>query len=110
MVTVVELNDAQTLDGIPNEDPILEDAAANDHPDRHLGRWRRDAVAHGDGHVGHPRSHPRSDRHLYEPGRDRFAVYTPVANQHGTAIITVKVKDSGGTEFGGVNEVMRTSS
>ena len=34
--------------------------------------------------------------------------YTPVANIFGSAIITVKVKDNGGTAFGGDDEITRT--
>ena len=34
--------------------------------------------------------------------------YTPVANASGTAIITVKVQDSGGTANGGVDFITRT--
>ena len=34
--------------------------------------------------------------------------YTPVANIFGSAVITVKVKDNGGTAFNGVDEITRT--
>src|SRR5205807_675756 len=36
--------------------------------------------------------------------------YTPVANQSGSAVITVKVQDDGGTANGGVDTITRTFS
>jgi VCBS repeat-containing protein len=42
------------------------------------------------------------------PGATGSLNYTPVANQSGSAVITVTVRDSGGTSGGGVDTVTRT--
>ena len=96
-----EPNDAPTLDGIPNEDPILEDAAAQ--------TITLTGISAGGGETqsltvtatsDNPGLIPDPIVTYTSPDGTGSPSYTPVANQHGTAIITVKVKDSGGTEFG----------
>jgi subtilisin-like proprotein convertase family protein len=42
------------------------------------------------------------------PNATGSLTYTPIANQSGTAVITVKVKDTGGTVNGGIDEVTQT--
>ena len=43
-----------------------------------------------------------------DPSATGSLSYTPAANQFGTAVITVRVKDDGGTANGGTDEVTRT--
>ena len=59
--------------------------------------------------IKQPRPHPTPESSLTPvPNAIGSLLYTPAANQIGDAVITVTVKDNGGTAFGGVDEFTRT--
>ena len=101
-------NQQPTLNAIPDPAGILEDAATQTDQSHRHRRAARDADAHGDGYLQQPGLDSQSHRQLHEPECDRLARYTPAANRSGTAVITVTVKDDGGTANGGINTITRT--
>jgi hypothetical protein len=107
-VTVVELNEAPTLDPISDPDPVPEDAPQS---------IPLTGIPAGGGATQTLTVTATSrDRTLIpnptvtysSPNATGTLTFTPVANRHGTATITVTVKDDGGTRLGGVDTVTRT--
>jgi hypothetical protein len=108
-VTVTGVNDAPTLDPIPDPPAILEDSGARTVD---LG-----GISAGGGETqtltvtatsSNPGLIPDPTVTYTSPNSIGSLSYTPVANRSGTAIITVIVTDSGGTANGGVNTFTRT--
>lgn len=108
IVTVVEVNDAPTLDVIPDPNAIPEDAAQQ--------TINLTGISAGGGETqtltvtatsNNPSLIPNPTVTYTSADPTGTLTYTPVANQHGTATITVTVKDDGGTAFGGIDDVVR---
>ncbi len=108
-LTVVAVNDAPTLNVIPDPAAILEDAG--------LQTVNLSGITAGGGETqtlsvtatsGNPGLIPNPTVTYTSPNATGSLSYTPVANQNGTAIITVTVMDNGGTANGGVNTFQRT--
>jgi hypothetical protein len=108
-VTVTAVNDAPTLDPIPDPAAILEDAG--------LQTVNLSGIAAGGGETqtlsitatsGNTGLIPNPTVNYTSPNATGSLTYTPVANQSGTALITVTVNDGGGTLNGGVETVVRT--
>ncbi len=103
-VAVTEVNDAPTLDGIADPAAITE----ND-PQQTVsftgvstggGETQVLAVSATSSNVG---LIPNPSVTYTSPNAGGMLMYTPVASQTGTAVITVTVMDDGGTASGGVN-------
>lgn len=110
-VTVNSVNDAPTLNSIPNPAAIDEDAGAqtinltgisSGPPNEASQSLVVTAVSSNPGLIPDPVVTYTS------PNATGSLSYTPVANASGTATITVTVTDNGGTANGGVNVVTRT--
>src|SRR6185503_4523338 len=109
-VTVTAVNDAPTLAVIPNPVAILEDAAQQ--------FINLTGIGAGGGEAGQVLTVSATSDNLglipnptvtyTSPNATGTLSYTPVANQNGTATITVTVTDNGGTLNGGVDTVTRT--
>lgn len=111
-INIVSINDQPTLTAIPNPSAILEDAgeqtvnlagisegAANETSQTLTITATSDNVA----------LIPNPVTVDYTEGAATGVIrYTPEANAFGTAVITVRVQDSGGTANGGVDTLERT--
>ena len=109
-VVVTSVNDAPTLNAIANPAAILEDAVQQTINIAGIGTGAADetqvltvtATSSNTGLIPNPTVTYTS------PGAAGSLQYTPVANQSGTATITVTVMDDGGTADGGNDSVSRT--
>lgn len=108
-ISVVAVNQAPTLNPISDPAPINEDAG-----NRVINL---SGISAGPGETqvltvtatsDNPAVVPNPTVNYTSPNATGSLSYAPVANQFGTATITVKVKDSGGTANGGVDEVIDT--
>ncbi len=108
-ITVTAINDAPTLNDIPTVNPIDEDAGQQSvtitglsaGPANEVGQQFTVTVT--------------SDNMALigaitfaETGASRQLLFTPAANANGSAVITVRVEDNGGTDHGAVNFVEKT--
>ncbi len=109
-ITITAVNDAPTLDAIANPSAILEDAAEQTVNLTGISAGPANessqtltvtAESSNTGLIPHPVVTYTS------PDATGSLSYTPVANAFGSAIITVRVQDNGGTANGGVNQVER---
>jgi VCBS repeat-containing protein len=109
VITVSDINDPPTLNAISNPAAILEDAgqqtvnlsgiSAGPNESQNLTVT---AVSNNTGLIPSPSI-------TYTSAQNTGSIaYTPVANQWGTAVITVTVTDDGGTANSGVNSFSRT--
>jgi hypothetical protein len=105
----VVINQAPTLNSIANPAAILEDAA--------LQSVNLSGIGDGNGGTqtlsisagsSNPGLIPTPGVTYTSPNSTGSISYTPVANQSGSAVITVTVMDNGGTAGGGVNSFART--
>src|SRR5262249_54091785 len=108
-VTVLAVNDAPTLDSIPNPTAILEDAG--------LQTINLAGISAGPSESqtltvtassSKPALIPNVNVNYTSPDAAGSLSFTPAADQSGTAVITGTVKDDGGTANGGVDTVIRT--
>src|SRR5262249_46294071 len=108
-VTVLAVNDAPTLDSIPNPPAILEDAG--------LQTINLAGISAGPSESqtltvtassSKPALIPNVNVNYTSPDAAGSLSSPPAADQSGTAVITVTVKDDGGTANGGVDTVIRT--
>jgi hypothetical protein len=106
-ISVTGVNDAPTLDPIGDPPAIKEDAVPS--PLELTG------ISAGPGEpqsltITATSSNPEliAPTIAYTPGAEAFVSYKPAANRSGTAVITVKVTDEGGTENSGADETTRT--
>jgi hypothetical protein len=108
-ITVTPVNTAPTLDPIPDPAAIPEDAGAQ--------TVNLTGISTGSGEVqslavtatsSNPGLVPDPTVAYASPDDTGSLHYTPVPNQSGTAVITVTVRDDGGTAFGGIDELTRT--
>ena len=111
-VTVNAVNDAPTLDAISDPAAINEDAGLQSVD---LGGIGPGGGADEAGQVltvtatsNNPALIPDPTVNYATANTGGSLTYAPVANQSGTAVITVTVTDNGGTANGGVNTVSRT--
>jgi hypothetical protein len=108
-INVTPINDAPTLGAIPDPAAIPEDAAGQTI--NLTGITAGGGAAQGltvTATSSNPRLIPDPTVTYTSPDATGSLHYTPVPNQHGTAVITVTVQDDGGTAFGGIDEVTRT--
>ncbi len=110
-ITVHPVNDEPTLDAIPNPAAIDEDAGQQTINLSGISAGPANessqtltvtAVSNNTSLIPHPTVTYTS------PATTGSVSYTPVANAHGTAIITVRVQDDGGTANGGDDTIERT--
>ncbi len=104
-ITIVAVNDAPTLDAIPNPAAILEDAGQQ--------TVNLSGITAGGGETQTLTVTASSNNALLipnpvsvtyaSPAATGTLQYTPLGNAHGTATITVTVQDNGGTANGGVD-------
>jgi hypothetical protein len=108
-VAVTPVNHPPTLDPIPNPASVPEDSGAQS--------INLAGITTGDGPVqslavtvtsSNPGLIPDPTVTYASPTDTGSLHYTPVPNRNGTTVITVTVRDDGGTAFGGVDEVTRT--
>src|SRR5205807_1422838 len=108
-VTVNAVNDAPTLDAIPNPAAINEDAG--------LQTVSLSGISAGGGESqtltvsavsNNTALIPNPTVSYTSPNATGSLSYTPVANASGTATITVSVQDNGGTANGGIDTFTRT--
>lgn len=108
-VTVTPVNDQPTLAAITNPAAILEDAGAQ--------TVNLSGISAGPSETqtltvtatsNNPALIPNPTVTYSSPGATGSLAYTPVGDQFGSAIITVKVQDNGGTANGGVDFVTQT--
>jgi len=111
-ITVNSVNDAPTLDAIADPAAILEDASQQTV---NLSGISPGVPADESGQTltvtatsNNTALIPNPSVTYTSPGATGSLSYTPVANASGTATITVKVQDNGGTANGGVDTVTRT--
>ncbi|RYD21545.1 MAG: hypothetical protein EOP88_11010, partial [Verrucomicrobiaceae bacterium] len=108
-ITITAINDAPTLAVISNPLAILEDSGAQ------TVNLSGIAAGGGETQVLTVTASSNNTALLADPvvtytspdGTGSLS-YTPVANQSGTAVVTVTVTDDGGTANGGINSVQRT--
>jgi Cadherin domain/Bacterial Ig domain/Bacterial cadherin-like domain len=107
-VNLLNINDAPTLNAISDPAAILEDAGEQNQA---LG-----GISAGAGESqtlvvtaisSNPGLIPNPTVTYTSPNATGSLAYTPVANQSGSAVITVNVGDNGGTANGGVNTFSR---
>ncbi len=108
-VTVDPVNDSPTLDAISNPAPILEDATVQTINLAGIGAGPNESQTVSITASSSNIALIANPAIVYtSPNAAGTLSYTPVANQSGTAIITVTAKDSGGTNNGGIDSVSRT--
>ncbi|SIO05878.1 Uncharacterized conserved protein [Singulisphaera sp. GP187] len=109
VVTITAVNDAPTLDPIPDPAAILDDAGAQ--------TINLSGISAGTGESqtltvsaisSNPGLIPNPTVSYTSPNATGSLSYTPAANASGTATITVTVMDNGGTANGGLNMVTHT--
>ena len=108
-VNVTAVNDAPTLDAISNPAAIDEDSAQQTVSLTGISAGGGEsqtltvtATSSNPGLISNPTVTYAS------PGTNGMLEYSPVANQSGTATVTVTVMDDGGTANGGIDVSMRT--
>lgn len=108
-ISITAVNDAPTLAAISNPAAILEDSGAQ--------TVNLSGITTGGGETQVLTVTASSNNTTLladpvvtytSPGGTGSLSYTPVANQSGTAVVTVTVTDDGGTANGGINTVQRT--
>jgi hypothetical protein len=108
-VTVTAVNDPPTLDPIPDPPNIPEDAGPTTIPlsgiSAGIGETQTLTVT---ATSSNPSLIPNPTVTYTSPNATGSLTFTPLPNQHGTAVVTVKVNDGGGTANGGIDEVTRT--
>jgi RTX calcium-binding nonapeptide repeat (4 copies) len=108
-VTVTPVNDPPTLDAVSNPAAILEDAGQQtiNLSGINAGPFETQTLT-----VTATSSNltliPNPTPNYSSPNPTGSLSYTPVANQSGTAVITVTVTDDGGTLNGGIDAFSRT--
>ena len=110
-VTVTPVDQPPTLNVIPTPRPVFENATAPQ-------TLPLSGISAGLGDAGqfltitatssNPAVIPNPTVTYTSPNTLGAITYTPVANASGTATITVKVMDNGGTAFGGINVTTRS--
>lgn len=108
-VTVTPVNDAPTLDSIPDPVPILEDSDPQTIPLTGISAGPNESqrvtvTATSD----NPGLIPDPTVTYSSPDATGTLVFRPVPYQFGTATITVTVRDDGGTANGGADTFSRT--
>ncbi|TDR46714.1 hypothetical protein DFR29_103250 [Tahibacter aquaticus] len=111
-ISIAAVNDPPTLDAIPNPALISVDAGLQTVNLGGIGPGGGEttqtlmvtAVSDNPSLIANPAVSYTS------PGATGTLTYTPQPGQHGTAIITVSVTDSGGTSSGGIDTVSRSFS
>jgi hypothetical protein len=108
-VTVVELNDPPTLDPISDPAAIPEDSGQQtvDLTGITAGPNETQTLTVA-ATSSNPAVIPDPTVTYTSPNSTGSLAYTPVPNANGTAVITVTVKDDGGTLLGGVDTFTRT--
>ncbi len=108
-VTVDPVNDAPTLDPIPDPATIQEDAGLQTINMNGISAGPNEnqaititAVSSNPGLIPNPTVNYTS------PNSTGTLTYTPLASQSGSATITVTVRDNGGTANGGIDTVTRS--
>ena len=107
-VEVAAVNDAPTLDPIPDPDPVSDDSGEQTI---HLS-----GITDGDEGAQAITVTAESDNQElipevlvhYSSGTSGTLTYTPVPGMEGTATVTVRVQDDGGTADGGIDQVEDT--
>ena len=108
-VAVTAVNDAPTLAAISDPAAILEDAGQQTVSLAGITAGPLEAqVLTVTATSDNPGLIPNPPVAYTSPNAAGSLSYTPVANQSGTAVITVKVQDNGGTANNGVDTVTRT--
>lgn len=109
-VNVTAVNDAPTLAVIPDPTPILEDAPAQTVNLSGIGTGAANETQNLTVTVNSSNTAliPQPTVGYTSPAATGTLTYTPVANQSGTAVITVTVSDGGGVANGGVESTTRS--
>jgi hypothetical protein len=109
IINVLNVNDAPTLAAIPDPSPILEDSGQQ--------TVNLSGISAGAGESqpitvtatsSNPALIPAIAVNYVSPNTTGSLSYTPAANQFGTAVITVTVRDNGGATGGGIDTVTRS--
>ena len=110
LVTVVAVNDAPTLDPIANPPSLGLNAGLQTVPLSGIGRGaaNENQLLMFMATSGNPTLIPNPSINYSSPGTTGSLNFTPVANASGSAVITVKLMDDGGTDRGGSNSITRT--
>ncbi len=108
-VKVTQVNDPPTLDIITNPQPILENAGLQSINltgiSAGLFETQRLTVT---ATSSNPTLIPSLNVNYTSPNSAGSLSYTPAADRFGSAVITVKVQDDGGTASGGVDAITRS--
>src|SRR5439155_238637 len=105
-VTVLAVNDAPTLASIDDPTAIVEDAAAQTIGLSGIGAGGGESQTLTVSAVSsNPSLIPNPTVTYASPDAAGPLTYTPVADQSGSAVITVTLMDDGGTANGGVDSV-----
>ena len=108
-VNVTAVNDAPTLNAIPDPAAILQDAGAQTVNLSGISAGPNESqTLTVTATSGTPGLIPNPTVTYTSPNATGSLSYTPVANQSGSALITVTVTDNGGTANGGINTTTRT--
>ncbi len=108
-VSVLPINDAPTLASIANPSPILEDSALQTVSLSGISAGPNESQALTITAVSsNPGLIPNPTISYASPSATGSLAYTPVADQSGTAVITVTVTDNGGTANGGADTTTRS--
>jgi uncharacterized delta-60 repeat protein len=106
--TVGAVNDAPTLDVIPDPDPVPEDDALQTINLTGISAGGENQTLTVTATSSNPALIPDPTVVYASPGAVGSLRYRPLADQWGSAVITVTVRDEGGTAFGGSDEISRT--
>ncbi|HVK09978.1 MAG TPA: Ig-like domain-containing protein, partial [Gemmataceae bacterium] len=106
--TVGAVNDAPTLDAIPDPAPIPEDDAGQMIALTGISAGGEDQALTVTATSSDPALVPHPAVEYASPGAGGALRVRPAADRWGSVVITVTVRDDGGTAFGGVDEVTRT--
>lgn len=107
-ISVLNVNDVPTLSPINNVS-LLEEAGQTTVPLTGISDGGSEGQAITITAVSdNPSLIPNPTVNYTSPNATGSLVFTPVANQNGTATITVTVQDNGGTVNGGVDRIVRT--
>src|SRR5262249_52994386 len=111
VVTVTPVNDPPTLDAVTDPAAILEEAGPQTVNLSGIGAGPADEGGQTltvTATSSNPALIPDPTVSYTSPGATGSLSYTPVANANGSATITIRVQDSGGTVDGGIDVFERT--
>jgi subtilisin-like proprotein convertase family protein len=107
-ITITTINDAPTLTAIADQTAILEDAGAQTVNLSGISAGGESQSLTVTASSNNILLIPDPTVTYTSPNATGSLSYTPVANQSGTAVITVTVSDDGGSISGGVDAITRT--